>query len=212
VTNPVLKAIKDRRSSVRFKSTLIDEKKLNAVLEAGRWAPSWVNTQPWRFIVIKEKEMKEKISNSVSTVFNLSIKEAPVCIAICVNPKEDSFHFIEDGTTATQNMALAAQSLGFSTSWIGVFSLPNERNSTERKLKKILEIPKDWRLISILPLGVPKTKASKTRRGLSELVDLNHFVKREEPESKLETIKKQSTEILRSREPVSAREIEPALV
>ena len=210
--NSVLKAIRDRRSNARFKSTPIDEEKLNAVLEAERWAPSWTNMQPWRFIVIKDERIKERVSEAVSTFFKLSIKDAPICIAVCVNPKEDSFHFVEDVATATQNMALAAPSLGLSTSWIGVFSLLNEKNSTERKLKEILLVPKDWRLVSILPLGVPKFKETKTRKELSMLVDLNYFVAREEQKSELRTREKPSAEIQKTREPESARELERALV
>ena len=102
--NPVLETIRDRRSSVGFESTQIDEEKVNAILEAGRWAPSWTNTQPWRFIVVRDEGKKEKLSSAVSTVFSLAIKDAPVVIAVCVNPKKDPFHFAEDGTTATQNL------------------------------------------------------------------------------------------------------------
>ena len=210
--NPVLKVIRDRRSSVWLKSTPIDDEKINAVLEAGRWAPSWTNMQPWRFIVVKDQGIKERMSSVVPTFFSLSIKDAPICIAVCVNPKEDSFHYIEDGTTATQNMSLAAQSLGLSTSWIGVFSLHNEKNSSERKLKEILKIPKEWRLISILPLGTPKFKETKTRKALSEIVDWNYFMIREEHKSKLEEKAKPSAEIQKTREPESARELERALV
>ena len=86
MTNPVLKAVKERRNSYRFKSTSIDDQKIDVVLEAGRCAPSWTNTQPWRFILIKDKEIKEKVSNAVSTVYSLGLKEAPICIAVCVNP------------------------------------------------------------------------------------------------------------------------------
>jgi nitroreductase len=210
--NPILKIIRDRRSSVRFKSTPITDGKLNAVLDAGRWAPSWTNTQPWRFIVVKDMEIKERMSSAVSTFFNWSIKDAPICIVTCVNPKEDPFHFIEDGTTATQNMALAAQSMGLGTSWIGVFSMSNEKDSTERKLKEILKIPKEWRLISILPIGVPKFNETKSRKELSEQVDFDNFRTREEQKSKTETNRKPSTEIQKTHEPLSAREIEPALV
>lgn len=210
--NPVLKAIRNRRSINRFKSTKIDDQKLSAILEAGRWAPSWTNAQPWRFIVIRDKEIKERMSQAVSTFFNLSIIDAPICIAVCVNPDEDSFHFVEDGTTATQNMALAAQSLGLSTSWIGVFSLTNEKNSTERKLKKILKIAEKWRLISILPLGVPKFKQTKKRKELRDIVDSNYFMKREEHESKLGVKEKPLDEIAQTREPESARELERAIV
>ncbi len=210
--NSVLKAIKDRRSSFRFKSTPIDAEKVNAVLEAGRWAPSWTNLQPWRFIVVKDEGIKERISQVISTSFSLGIKEAPIVIAVCVNPKKDPFHFIEDGTTATQNMALAAQSLELSTSWIGVFSMANEKNSSERKVKEILKISKEWRLISILPLGVPRFKETKTRKNRSELVDLNFFKIREEHKSKSEVPKKPSDEIPKLPEPESARELERALV
>ena len=212
MVNPVLEAIRNRRSSIRFKSTPIEKEKLNAVLEAGRWAPSWANTQPWRFIVVEDEQIKEMISNTVPTFFNAGIKDAPICIAVCVNPKKDSFHFIEDGTTATQNMALCAQSIGLSTSWIGVLSLPNEKNSTERKLKRILKIPKEWRLISILPLGISKFKTTKTRKDLSELVDLDYFMAREKPKMQYEAKQKSIVEPQKTREPTSARELEPALV
>jgi nitroreductase len=212
VINPVLEAIRDRRSIIRFESNPVGDDVLNAILEAGRWAPSWTNTQPWRFIIVKDETLKEKMSSTVSTYFRLSVKEAPVCIVICVNPKLDPFHFVEDGTAATQNMALAAQSLGIGTSWIGVFSLHNEKNSIERKLKETLKIPGDWRLISILPLGTPKFKEPKTRKKLSEIVDSNYFANREEYEKKIETTRKPPTETVKVLEPLSARDLERAVV
>ena len=212
MSNPILKTIKDRRSSIRFMSTPVENEKLNTILEAGRWAPSWTNTQPWRFIVVKDEKIKERMSSAVSTFFSLSVKEAPVCIVICVNPMEDPFHFIEDGTAASQNMALVAQSVGLSTSWIGVFSLKNEKKSSERKIKKILQIPNEWRLISILPLGIPKYKETKTRKDLSKLVYYNKFMETENNEITLKEKKDTITEIQKSSYPSSAREIERALV
>ena len=208
--NPVLKTIRERRSIVNFKSTPITNENINAILEAGRWAPSWTNMQPWRFIVITNEKNKTEISNGVSTVFKNSIREAPLCIAVCVNPEVDSFHFVEDGTAATQNMALAAQSLGLGTNWIGVFSMHNEKNSTEAKVKKILGIPKKWRLISILPVGIPRLRQSKKRKNLSELVDFNVF----EDRDKAQTVRKEKPPSP-DREihvPRSARELEPSLM
>jgi hypothetical protein len=154
----------------------------------------------------------EKLSRAVSTFFSLSIRDAPICIAICVDPKKDPFHFIEDGTTATQNMTLAAQSMGLSTAWIGVFSLENEKESTERKLKEILEIPKKWRLISVLPLGVPKFKETKSRKEISELVDTNSFKIRDEDTITEPVRQKSSSRNPKILQPSSAREIEPVLV
>jgi nitroreductase len=75
VNNTVLKSIKERRTIFRFKSTPISNEQLNLVLEDGRWAPSWANTQPWRSIVINDKETKEKICSKVTTIFSLGIKD-----------------------------------------------------------------------------------------------------------------------------------------
>ena len=211
MSNLFLKIVRERRSNFRFESTPVSDEQLNLVLEAGRWAPSWANTQPWRFIVIKDKDVKEKICSSVITITNRSIKDCPLCIAVCVNTKKDPGHFIEDGAAATQNMALAAHSIGLGTCWIGVFSIHNERESAERKIKRILKIPDDWRLISILPLGVPKFKETKTRKDLSDVVDFNSFGSREEY-SELERTKEEKSETRRILTPSSARELEPALV
>lgn len=212
MTNPVLEAIRDRRSNVRFNSTPIENEKINAVLEAGRWAPSWTNVQPWRFIVIKDQAKKERMSSAVSTFFSLSVKDAPIVIAVCVNPEKDPFHFIEDGTTATQNMALAAQSLELNTSWIGVFSLRDEKHSAERKLKEILDIPKEWRLISLLPIGVSAFKETKTRKELSDIVEFDCFTTRDEYKSELEAINKPPEETRKILEPVSVRDLQRGTV
>jgi nitroreductase len=212
MSNSLLKIIKERRSNFRFNSTPIKDEQLNLVLEAGRWAPSWANTQPWRFIVIKDNETKEKICSMVMGITNINMKDAPVCIAVCVNTKEDPFHFIEDGAAATQNMALAAQSTGLGSCWLGVFSLHDEKKSTERKIKQTLKIPDHWRLISLLPVGIPKIKETKSRKELSNILDLNSFTAREEKASKLDIEKKKKPETKKFLSPSSAREIEPALL
>ena len=211
MSNPILKTIRDRRNDVSFKPTPISDENLNAILEAGRWAPSWTNTQPWRFIVVKDAPIKEKMSDAVSTFFRIGIKEAPLCIAVCVNQESDPFHFVEDGTTATQNMALAAESLGLSTSWIGVYSMRNEKNSTERKVKEILKIPKEWRLISILPVGLPKSSHSGKRKELSEIVNFNAFEVKEEKTKTFDT-EKPLKEDRQTLVPESARGLGPPLV
>jgi nitroreductase len=173
VANSVLETIRKRRSITRFESTTVSDEQLQKILEAGRWAPSWLNEQPWRFILIKDKEIKEKISDLAPTIYRLGIKEAPICIAICVDPKEEPHHFVEDGAAATQNMALAAYSLGLGSSWIGIFNLKNEKDSAENKIKEILNIPKNWRIISIMPIGVPKYSEEKGRKKISDLVFYN---------------------------------------
>jgi len=175
MTNPVLEAIKNRRTIVRFETTPIEEKKIQAILEAGRWAPSWLNKQPWRFIVVTDPTIKESLSELVPTVYKLGVREAPVCIVVSVNPNEDPFHFIEDGAAATQNIALAAQSLGLGSCWIGTFTLEEEKKSSEEKIKDALEIPKIYRVVSLLPIGIPKHVGEKDRKELSQLIYRNKF-------------------------------------
>ena len=153
--------------------------------------------------MINDEGIKEEISNSVTTITNLSIRDAPYCIAVCADPKKDPGHFVEDAAAATQNMALAAHSIGLGSCWIGVFSIRDEKGSAERKIRKILNIPDQWRLISILPLGIPKFKEKKSRKELSELVDLNSFGKRPEEYSKRH-IKK--AEVRKTLPPGSARD------
>jgi len=177
MTNSVLKAIRDRRSVRQFETASIEEEKIQAILEAGRWAPSWLNRQPWRFLIITDQNLKQRISEHVPNIFIMGLKQAPICIAVCVEPKEDPYHFIEDGAAATQNMALAAQSLGLGSVWIGVFNLKDKKDSTEKKIKEILNIPKTYRLISILPIGVPKYVEEKKRKELSHLIYHNNFQK-----------------------------------
>ena len=177
MTNSVLEAIKNRRSVLRFETTPIEEEKIQAIVEAGQWAPSWLNKQPWKFIVVTDPAIKESLSEFAPTVFKLGVREAPVCIVVSVDPNEDPFHFIEDGAVATQNMALAAYSLGLGSCWIGTFKLKEERKSSEEKIKDALEIPKTHRVISLLPIGIPKHIGEKNRKELSQLVYRNKFGK-----------------------------------
>ena len=176
MANDVLEAIRNRRSVLRFENTAVEDDKLEAILDAGRWAPSWINKQPWNFIVIKDQKTKESLSEAVPTTFVQGLKEAPLCIAVVVNSTEDPYHFAEAGAAATQNMALAAYSLGLNSSWIGVYDLKNERNSAESKVRKILDVPKDARVIAILPVGHLKgDPPKKDRKTLRQIVYQGKF-------------------------------------
>ena len=171
MVNEVLEAIKNRRTVLRFENTAVEDDKIEAILEAGRWAPSWINKQPWYFIVIKDQGTKDKLSEAVPTTFVQGLKEAPVCIAITTNSVEDPYHYIEDGAAAAQNMTLAAHSLGLNSSWIGVHDLRNQRNSAESRVGQILGVPKDTRVIALLPIGHIKGEPpKKDRKTLRQIV------------------------------------------
>jgi nitroreductase len=179
-SNPVLDTIRSRRSVLRFENKPVRDDELEAILEAARWAPSWLNSQPWSFIVIKDQSIKEGLSEVVPTAFALGLKEAPICIAVAVNPEEDQYHFVEAGAAASQNMALAVHSLGLQSGWIGVFDMKNQKNSAESRVRQILEIPRTHRVISIIPIGHVKNEIpKKQRKALHQLVYLDKFGKRQ---------------------------------
>jgi nitroreductase len=169
-SNPLLKAIQERRSISRFKSDDISQDKIDAIVEAARWAPSFVNSQPWNIIVVKDKETRRKLKELAVTIATVGIEESPVTFVVSVDPRKDPHHYVEDGSAATQNMALAAHSLGLGSFWVGVYDASGNRASSEEKIRKLLNIPTEHRVISMLPVGVPAITFHKDRKQTSEFV------------------------------------------
>ena len=155
----VLEAIKTRRSIRRFKKAPVAPDLIEKLLEAGRWAPSSANTQPWEFIVITDPEIKKRISRSFN--FGPFLNEAPLAIAVVVDRLRTVLP-IQDGTLAAYAIWLAAHSLGLGACWIN----PNIPGG----IKKILGIPPTKKLITILAIGYPAETPVKTRHNLSDLV------------------------------------------
>jgi nitroreductase len=176
IDNEVLKTIRERRSVLIFRPEPVEDEKIQAVLEAGRWAPSFGNSQPWEFIVVKDETLKQMLSNLAARValVHKGIQGAPVIIVTCVDSRKDASHFIEDGAVATQNMALAAHSLGLASYWVGIFSSRDVKDSIEREVKQILNIPKEYRVIAFLPIGIP---AYDTRMDRKSLREITHYDK-----------------------------------
>ena len=177
MVNPVLQAIRERRSTFRFKSEQVEETQINQILEAGRWAPSFTNRQPWEFIVVTDPEVKRQLSQIGVrlTLFSRGIKQASAVIVVVVDPKKDSSHYIEDGSVAAQNMALAAHGLGLASYWVGIFDLKGEKKSSEEAVKEILKVPKELRVIALLPIGIPAYEARSDRKRLNDIVHRNYY-------------------------------------
>lgn len=172
----IIQAIKNRKCTFRFDSTPLSEDNIQTILDAGRWAPSWLNRQPWRFYVITEPKIKRQIMKDAPNIFHEGILEAPITIAVLVNVMDDPFHYIEAGAVAAQNMALAAYALGLGSCWIGVFNLRDARRSTEERIKKALKVPKGYRLIALLPIGKPRMiNRERTRKDIEDITSFNHF-------------------------------------
>jgi len=177
----VLEAIKTRRSIRKYKTDPIDDKTLETVLEAARWAPSWANTQCWRFIVVRDGDIKSRLADTLNATNPAmdAIRNAPVVIAACaelgksgcydgvaVTDKGDWFMF--DVALAMQNLVLAAHSLGLATVHIGRFDAKEAAN--------ILEIPEGYCMVEMTPLGYPaETKYPSPRKELAEIAFYDKF-------------------------------------
>jgi nitroreductase len=177
----VMQAIKNRRSVRKLKSEPVSNDLVEAVLEAGRWAPSWANTQCWKFVVVRDALMRGKVAETISpgNRGTDALKNAPVIIAICgelgkagykkgtlATDKGDWYMF--DTALAAQNMMLAAHSLGLGTVAIGLFDAS--------KAAELLEIPSNVRVVLLLPLGYPAEEpTAPPRKELTEIVSYNRY-------------------------------------
>ena len=156
----MLEAIKTRRSIRKYKPDEIEEEKLQAVLEAARWAPSWANTQCWEFIVVKNPDTKEKLAETLTprNPATEAVKTAPIVVVACaklgvsgfklgapVTDKGDFFMF--DTALAMHNLSLAAHSLGLGTVHVGAFD--------SKKAAEILGVPEGVSVVELMPLGYP---------------------------------------------------------
>lgn len=161
----IIDIIKTRRSVRKFTTGTVPEELIEKILEAGRWAPSGLNNQPWSFAVIKDSGLKEEISKL--TRYGNTVLGAQVLIAVFLDTNK-SYHREKDlqGTGAClQNMLLEIHSLGLGAVWLGEIIKSNE------EIKSLLGLGRELELMAVIALGHPDEKpGSVKRRPLNELV------------------------------------------
>lgn len=179
--NLPLEIFKKRRSIRKYEDKPVEKEKILACLEAARLAPSASNIEPWKFIVVDDKKLKNKLSNEAFTglgIINTFAKKAPVLIVVIAEPdivvgrvvsvlQNLQFYLLDIGA-AIENFLLQAAELGLGTCWLGVFN--------ERKVKKLLNIPPWKRVASIISLGYPAEEPKeKKRKSLEEMSSFNAY-------------------------------------
>lgn len=169
-----LEVIKERRSIRVFKDEQIKDEELQAVLEAGLYAPSAMNEQSWHFTVIQNAELLEKFTQIAKNTFAKSdidqlksmanndkykaFYNAPTAIIISGNVKATNTE--ADTAAATENILLAAKAIGLGACWIG--SMPFIfGNGNNDDFKKELGIPEDYNPINSIALGYAAAENSK---------------------------------------------------
>ena len=165
MTSPVLKAIYKRRSIREFTDKKISSEKLYEIVKAGVWAPSGLNNQPWRFVIIQDPEIKEQMAQQ--THYGHIVRDANALIAVYLS-KDDMYDTVKDIQSAgacIQNVLLAAEALDLGGVWLGQIL----KNKLE--VNKILGLTDNFDLMAVVALGHPSHRNQKSRRkDVSELV------------------------------------------
>ncbi len=162
----VSEAIRERRSVRAFTDQPVEEEKLRQVLEAGRLAPSARNMQDWRFVVVRDPQLRAALAEAANG--QEFVGQAPVVIAACavqtahVMSCGHPAHLI-DVAIAIDHMTLAARALGLGTCWIGAFD--------QARARALLGVPDSGAVVQLLPLGYPaEWPSARPRKGLAEVV------------------------------------------
>jgi nitroreductase len=166
VVMDVYQTIKLRRSIRAYRDRDIEKEKLDKILEAARLAPSASNRQEWKFIVVKNKDTREKLAIAASN--QSFIAKAPIAIIACATESQSTMlcgqpRYTVDVSIAMSFMILQAQELGLGTCWIGAFD--------ESSVKEILGIPNNIRVVAITPLGYPaQDHEARPRKQIEQIV------------------------------------------
>ena len=161
----MLDVIKSRRSIRRFKKQAVDEKLVKEIIEAGTWAPSGLNNQPWKFVVIRSPEVKDKIAEL--TRYRKIIKEAPLCIAVFLDTalSYDRTKDIQAIGACMQNMLLAIHALDLGGVWLG------EILKNSESVKELLGVSPALEFMALVALGYADEKnVTSQRKKLDEVI------------------------------------------
>jgi nitroreductase len=173
--------VRQRRSIRWYTDEPVSEEALNTILEAGRWAQSWANTQCWEVIVLRDPAVKQAVQGAIpeGNPSHRAVAAAPVLLAVCARMRRTGFYhgeactkygdwFMFDLGIFTQNIALAAHALGLGSVVLGLFD--------QDAAKQALDVPEGFEVVALIPLGHPaQTPAPPPRRELQEFVHYDKF-------------------------------------
>jgi nitroreductase len=179
--------IKTRRSIRKYKPDPVDDKLVETVLEAARQAPSWANTQCWKFIVVRDAGTRAKLAETLQpnpilgvNPAAVGVRNAPIVIVALAEKDVSGFFkgrtytnkgewwFMYDVAAAMENLTLAATALGLGTVHIGLFDAV--------KVAEILGVPDNYHIVEMTPLGYPEFWPNpRPRKELSEIVFKEKF-------------------------------------
>lgn len=162
----ILKTMRERRSVRRYTDEPVTTEQIRTVLEAGRWAPSGLNNQPCRFLVVRPGDpRKEQLEEC--TKYGHVVREAGVLIAVFLD-REAMYHPMKDHQGAgacIQNILLAIHGLGLGGVWLGEIV-----NQADQVLDVLGVDREGYELMAVIAAGHPAKPGSSSRKELSELL------------------------------------------
>lgn len=179
----LLDLLKQRKSIRDFLDRPVERKKIMMCLEAARLAPSACNSQPWKFIVVDDNELKNKLCHAAfSGIYSLNsfCKMAPVMVVVVSEKSKfiarigelfrGTKYYLIDVGIACEHFVLQAEDLGLGTCWIGWFN--------ERAVKSVLEIPHRKKIDILIALGYydrEKTRSEHSRDPIDKIASFNSY-------------------------------------
>ncbi len=161
----LLEGIYSRRSIRQYTEQQIDRLQLHEVIRAGTWAPSGLNNQPWRFVIVTDAGVRSELAKQ--TTYHFIIERAPACIAVFVD-RSAMYHDVKDHLAmgaCIENMLLAAHAMGLGAVWLG------EILKNAEAVRTLLDLPKEMELMAVVALGHPAPgKHSSKRKDTSEVI------------------------------------------
>ena len=151
--NPTIDCIMSRKSVRKFDSRTVSEETIETILKAGMAAPSAMNKQPWKFVVVQDKQMLKTIADSMP---NIRTATAPMAIIVCGDMSKTldgvaREFWVQDCSAATQNILLAAHSMGLGAVWNGLYpDLPRCKF-----ISNLLQMDNRYIPICVVPIGYP---------------------------------------------------------
>jgi len=165
----VLELIRTRRSVRKYAERPVEDALVDQILEAGRWAPSGLDNQAWRFVVVREPGLKDRVASF--TRYAKIIQSAPVIVAVFIH-KPSMYNEVKDHQAmgaCLENMLLMAHGLGLGAVWLG------EILKNAEAVRETLQVSGEMELMAVVALGWPASGKEKgSRKPLEELILARH--------------------------------------
>lgn len=173
-TNPAIENIMTRTSVRAYSERPLAKETLDTLLQAAMAAPTAVNLQPWRIVVVTDVALRDSIAGSIQSM--AMAKGAQASIVLCGDlestlPGDGRDYWVQDVSAASENLLLAANAVGLGAVWCGIYPIP-ERVTF---FQNLLELPENIVPLSCINVGYPQAPASPKDKWDPDKIHYNKY-------------------------------------